>query len=70
LATTTNILNELQPLAIAPIYTEIGLFPARIVTRLSQENGHRSDFASASLEMTSHFEQIHSSLRNFTIEIG
>src|SRR5262249_12428666 len=31
---------------------------------------HRSDFASLSLEMTSHFRQIHSSLRDFTIEIG
>src|SRR5215813_1665544 len=27
--------------------------------------GHRSDFASLSLEMTSHFRQIHSSLRDF-----
>jgi hypothetical protein len=36
LATTINIFNELQPLTSAPIYAEIGLFPARIVTRLSQ----------------------------------
>src|SRR5262249_26245289 len=32
--------------------------------------GHRSDFASLSLEMTSHFRQIHSSLRDFNSEIG
>jgi hypothetical protein len=38
LATSTNIFNELQPPAGAPIYAKIGLFPARIVTRLSQAN--------------------------------
>jgi hypothetical protein len=37
LATSINIFNELQPQASAPIYAKIGLFPARIVTRLSQE---------------------------------
>jgi hypothetical protein len=36
LATTTNIYNELQPQASAPVSVKIGLFPARIVTRLSQ----------------------------------
>jgi hypothetical protein len=37
LATSFNIFNELQPLTGAPVYTDLGLFPARIVTRLSQE---------------------------------
>ena len=42
LATSTNIFNELQPPVSAPIYAEIGLFPARIVTRLSQATSLRS----------------------------
>jgi hypothetical protein len=43
LTTSTNIFNELQPQASALIYTEIGLFPARIVTRLSQANAWKPE---------------------------
>jgi hypothetical protein len=38
LTTSTNIFNELQPQAGALIYTEIGLFPERIVTSERIEN--------------------------------
>src|SRR5215470_9889298 len=43
LATSTNIFNELQPLASAPLYAKIGLFPWRIVTRLSQANASKHE---------------------------
>jgi hypothetical protein len=43
LATSTNIFNELQPLATAPVSVKIGLFPSRIVTRLSQETTLRPE---------------------------
>src|SRR6266511_3878999 len=38
-------------------------------SRTESSPGHRSNFASVSLEMTSQFQQTHSSLRDFTIEI-
>src|SRR5262249_47342326 len=43
LTTSTNIFNELQLLAGAPVYTKISLFPGRIVTRLSQANAMKHE---------------------------
>src|SRR5215475_13641124 len=43
LSTFVNVFNELQPLAGAPVYAEIGPFPARIVTRLSQANASKNE---------------------------